>query len=298
MEPSEDPGTQHTQRAGALPSSGLSSPPSEPPATPLTTHHDPNPFTAPSLGRQSIITRRLAESGSVEMLLQLKGSLIEEAKKESSAAMAAMAQAEELRFTHWKNEMEAAFERQRRADEERWNRERAEMQAMLAAIQEGMSTKRVARARDLGRQEGSESPVTGAAATEMRQLMDVTDGDGDGMEVTITGRSTQLDMSKHAVNVRDRTPLIVQTKNISKHAYGRPNENQNASRPAETPTGGGLLQHPPRRRLPRRHLPRGYLPRRHRPQQQRRPIPRSPSPAWEQYARTPRHMRRQLQPQL
>jgi hypothetical protein len=193
--------------------------------------------TSPSPGAG--LTEHDGQSTSVETLLELKDAIVDLAKKELNEIAQNMARAEEQRFTHWMTAMEAAFLAQRRVEEERWNRERrqmeedvrAEMRKMLGAVQELMQAGLGAESQFGGQNSGlrtaSQSETRGeraerrqpeTRAQEHRSATVINEEDSDAMDITITGRQTQLDLSKHAVNVHDRIPLTAQPKNISKHA--------------------------------------------------------------------------------
>jgi hypothetical protein len=60
---------------------------------------------------------------------------------------------------------------------------------------------------------------TGGGPEEMAATPTAAEG-SEEMEITYTGRRTQLELSKHAVNVHDRTPA--QPKNTPKHAPADP----------------------------------------------------------------------------
>jgi hypothetical protein len=172
--------------------------------------------------------------------------------------------------------MEAAFKEYRQVEEERWERERkkmeefwkAEARKMLEAMQEGTAAGTQARRTGGGPEMMEATYPTPTALAEV----------SDEMEVTPTGRRTQLEFSKHAVNVhdrhdrdktlavnvhdhrdRDKTPAV-QPKNISKHALAdpgsdRPSETPKASRPAGTPKEAAAPAPPPTERKTAKPIP-------------------------------------------
>jgi hypothetical protein len=222
----EDPGNPQQQAVGtssAPPAPGI--PSDHDGGTPVTPRHTTAeiPIMSRPLKRRLLLeadaTAAEATATVTGTLLELKETLIEQAREELRDAVQSMARS-----------MEAAFKEYRQAEEERWERERkkmeefwkAESRKMLEAMQEGTAA-------------GTQARRTGGGTEEMEATNPTALAEGsEEMEVTPTGRRTQLDFSKHAVNVHDRdeTPAVpVQPKNISKHALADPGND----RPSETP---------------------------------------------------------------
>jgi hypothetical protein len=218
--------------------------------------------------RRLLLEADATEATATGTLLELKETLIEQARDELRDAMQSM-----TRY------MEAAFKEYRQAEEERWEGERkkmeefwrAELRKMQEAMQEGTAGRtgggpEVLEVRKMqeAMQEGTAGRTGGGP-----EVLEATDptalAEGsDEMEVTPTGRRTQLEFSKHAVNVhdrhdRDKTPavnardhrdrdktsaLAVQPKNISKHARADPGND----RPSETPKEAAAPAPPPTER--------------------------------------------------
>jgi hypothetical protein len=232
----EAPGNPQQQAVGtssAPPAPGI--PSNHDGGTPVTPRHttaDDSIMPRPPK-RRLLLEADTTEATATGTLLELKETLIEQARDELRDAMQSM-----TRY------MEAAFKEYRQAEEERWERERkkmeefwkAESRKMLEAMQKGMAA---------GTQiEATVTRTGGGPEPEVREVTDTTalaEG-SDEMEVTPTGRRTQLDFSKHAVNVhdqsdRDKTPAV-QPKNISKHALALAEPSSatpKASRPAGAP---------------------------------------------------------------
>jgi hypothetical protein len=236
----EAAGNPQQQAAGASRAPPAPEIPSDPPnydggtpATPRHTNAD-NPVMPRPLKRRLLLEADTTEATATGTLLELKEILIEQAKEELQDAMQSMARS-----------MEAAFKEHRQAEEERWERERKKMEEfwktearkMLEAMQEGIMMAGRGGALGTGKEENGgvlESGGTQDAGSDAGR-----DGsraapaeDSDEMEVTITGPRTQLDFSKHAVNVHDRdgTPAV-QPKNMAKEVQPK---TQNVSKHAET----------------------------------------------------------------
>jgi hypothetical protein len=258
----EAPGNPQQQAVGtssAPPAPGI--PSDHDGGTPATPRHTTavDPIMSRPPKRRLLLEADATEATATGTLLELKETLIEQARDELRDAMQSMTRC-----------MEAAFKEYRQAEEERWEGERkkmeefwrAELRKMLGAMQEGTA----------GRTGGGMAGRTGGGPEVLEATDPTALAEGsDEMEVTPTGRRTQLEFSKHAVNVhdrhdRDKTPAVnardrrdrdktpaVQTKNISKHALAdpgndRPSETPKASRPAGTPKEAAAPAPPPTER--------------------------------------------------
>jgi hypothetical protein len=233
MEAPGNPQQQAVGTARAPPTPGIPSDHDGGPVTPRHSTADDPIMSRPP--KRRLLLEAATEATATGTLLELKETLIEQARDELHSAMQSMKQS----MTRY---MEAAFKEYRQAEEERWERERkkmgefwkAESRKMLEVMQEGTAA-------------GTQARRTGGGPEVMEATDPTALAEGsDEMEITPTGRRTQLEFSKHAVNVhdrhdRDKTPAV-QRKNISKHALadlgkvdGRLSTTPKASRPAEAP---------------------------------------------------------------
>jgi hypothetical protein len=217
----EAPGNPQQQAVGtssAPPAPGI--PSDHDGGTPVTPRHTTadDPIMSRPLKRRLLLEAEATEATTATgTLLELKETLIEQARDELRDAMQSMVRS-----------MEAAFKEYRQAEEERWGRARKEMEEFWK-----VESRKMLEAMQEGRAAGTQARWTGGGPEEMEATDPTALAEGsDEMEVTQTGRRTQLDFSKHAVNVHDRdeTPAV-QPKNISKHALADPGND----RPSETP---------------------------------------------------------------
>jgi hypothetical protein len=255
----EAPGTPERQIRGM---------PNEPPTQALVLHHEhtrgdgndamADPFESTARPERARKRRMTMTEGdprpstvTVETLVSVKESIVERAAEEIK----------ELAQGVWK-QLQDDWVEQRRAEEARRDSERKQTVEVLKAEMHRM----LEMMKELERRDEERRQAEGAMRKEMHEVLEAVKGlaragpstkktghneraemhqpvvqvtDTDDMEVTLTGPRTDLELSKHAVNVHDRVtpaPPTAHPKNISKHALADlPSATPKASRPAEAP---------------------------------------------------------------